>query len=186
MDDADHDHHLAAEALRRDAHAMRNALATVRSVVQLTDDEEVRDALSAAASQLQVSIERAVAAAGIDLSVAADRGPIDLRTLLDLAVRRAAREAGRPVVAPPEWEIDPTDVLVVAPRLERLLADLLHLADGLGAVDRAEDSVTITVRSAPDAVHALERYLVALTHASGCALEVEGPDVQVRIPRSVA
>ncbi len=108
------------------AHALRNHVATLRSVAQLQADPEVAAALSASTRAVQVTIERAVALARVELGAGDVREAIDLATLVTMAMRRARRE-GAPL-EDVHHEFAGTTVDVPGPIAERLLADLLHHA----------------------------------------------------------
>ena len=174
-DDLDHP---GARLLSASAHELRNHVATIRSVVQLVDDEEVVDALDEASRAIQVAVERAVVLARMELGERPDLVSMELSQLCSLASRRAARERGGiiDILMEPGPRVE-----VPGPWAERLLADLLHVGAlvDVRILERVELEFELEHRDAP-----LIDALVALATACGGELDVANDVAVVRLPIS--
>lgn len=120
------DHSVLARLLSGSAHELHNHIGTLRSVVQMQDDPEIAAALGAATRAVQVTVERAVVLARVELGTSGAPEPLDLAALVDLAMQRARSEGATLEDVAHEFE----GVAVVASRTvtERLLTDMLHYA----------------------------------------------------------
>lgn len=121
-----------AHLMAGSAHGLRNHVATLRSVVQLQDDPEVAEALAAATRAVQVTVERAVALARIELGASTTTEVIDLGELVSLALRRARREGVE--LEEVTHTFDAGAVVVPGTVAERLFTDLVHYAGATPAI----------------------------------------------------
>ena len=181
MDPADTTDSPTAALLSAHAHDLRNQLATLRSVGQLLDDEEIRTALVEATSSLQTFVERGVVSARVERGELPQLEPIGLIRLVQLAAARARREGLAGVVSVPDERGD--DLIAVrGPWAERLLADLLHLAAvpelhvaGGPSVGTWQVSCVLD----PARVERWVPYLLRVADASGCELAITGDSAAV-------
>jgi hypothetical protein len=169
-----------AQMVSTHAHDLRNQIATLRSIHQLLDDPEIAEALADAVTTLQVTLERTIAAARIELGTHGDAAPHDLSMLLEMATRRARRE-GCTTLAAEHRAIDSVDVLVPGPLFERLLTDLLWSAQGRPAhVSIAESVATVSCATTDAAVD--RAHLERLAIACGCTLQFQDASATVSVP----
>lgn len=172
---------LVTRMLLGEAHGMRNDIATLRSVVQITDDAEIRDALRDASTGLQITIERVVTAAKLGEQDAIARSPIELRSIVNLAHKRWKRECGGQHEIEVVWS-SVAEVELDAPAmiLERLIVDLMHVA-GTRITISAAAGVTQFVADAGD-VGVLSDYLAALADVCGAQLDSTVTGLRLVIP----
>lgn len=168
-----HDGSTLALLLSGSAHDLRNHIATLRSVVQLQDDPEVADALTASTRALQVTVERSVTLARIELGRAGEAEPLGLAELVALAMRRARREGA--AIEPNEHAFGDLAVAVPGTVAERLLTDVLHYAGPTPSISAAvhdgEADIAIALQDGgvPPGLGAV---LVVLAHACGGRLDL--------------
>ncbi len=174
-----------ARVLSTGAHALRNHVATIRSVVRLVDDPEVAEALDEASASLQLALERAIVLSRVELGERPGSARLELGALVALAERRARREGAHVDAA---TAIDATGagtaIDVPGPWAERLVADLLHHADGgVSYASTADEAVVeIPLRAPPSAP--LDGALVALASACGGSLVLQRSIAVLRLPRA--
>lgn len=167
------------------AHALRNDVATIRSVVALVDDEEVAAALDAASRSILVAVEREIVLARVELREPPTIVDTPIGQLCDYAARRAARE-GVMGVQPAAGDGVDAIVSVPGPWGERLVADLLHHSAGATGIslDGAHVVVEVPLLAAPP--EPLDAALEQLAVACGATLELEAGFARVRLPTVVA
>ncbi|MCW2920796.1 MAG: hypothetical protein JWL76_670 [Thermoleophilia bacterium] len=155
------------------AHDLRNHVATLRSVVQLQEDPEVADALAASTRALQVTVERAVTLARIELGRAGASEPLALAELVALAMRRARREGA--AIESTEHAFDDVVVAVPGTVAERLVTDVLHYAGPtpsiVATVHAGEADIAIALH-AGGVPPGLAAVLIVLAHACGGRLDL--------------
>lgn len=173
----------AAVLVSTEAHALRNHLATMRSIVRLVDDPEVAAALEASSRALLLAIERVIVASRVDLGDAPAIVELGAEELLELARRRATRE-GADLPASTTDAPSPGIVVVPGPWAERLVADLLHLSpDALPSLefDGAVDEIAFTFAPTASMSESLEFAMRRLAGACGGFLHT-GDQLELRLP----
>lgn len=173
-----------ATLVSRTAHELRNHVATIRSVVQLVDEPEVALALRDAISAVQRANERYVALSRVLLDEHPDHVDLAIGDLLDLARQRAHREGAS---ALPEPGAVTTDAVVNVPGTwaERLLADLLHVADGAPPrVEVGDSACVVDVRLASELDESLRAAFELIAAACGGSFAIVADRARVRLPLS--
>lgn len=175
----------AATLLSAEAHALRNHVATLRSIVRLIDEPEVAQALDDSSRELQVALERAIVLSRVELRDAPRQVLLASHELMRIAIRRAGREGAQVHGdAPVEAEFDDVVVEVPGPWAERLVADLLHHADASGPKVAARDSAAVfRFQLARPVAEPLAAALVVLAAACGGALALDADAATLRLPR---
>ena len=177
------DHSVLAQLLSGSAHDLRNHVATLRSVVQLQDDPEVAAALAASTRALQVTVERAVVLARVELGTSGEPEPVDLAALVALAMRRARREGA--ALEAVDHEFGDVSVVAVGTVIERILTDLLHHAGATPAiaatVQGEEVDVAVALHGGGVPV-GLAAVLLVLANASGGRLHLVEDEALLTVP----
>jgi hypothetical protein len=177
-----HDSRPLARLVSSRAHALRNEVATIRSVVALVDDEEVATALDAASRSILVAVEREIVLARLELDEPPTRVDMPIGQLCDYAARRAVRE-GATSLQGATGDGSGSVVSVPGPWGERLVADLLHHAAGAPGISRDGDHVVVSVPLRQVPPEPLDDALVRLAGACGGTLVFEGDEGAVlRLP----
>lgn len=184
MSDSPHvDSRPGARVMSAGAHALRNHVATIRSVVRLVDDQEISQALDEASRGIQVALERAIVLSRVELGTTPDRVQLELSELVELASRRARRE-GATIDHDAGGDGADVPVHVPGPWAERLVADLLHHVAGTPGLAVTHDAAIIEFplleRPAPPLDDALETLAVAC----GGSLEWEDGFAVLHLPRA--
>ncbi len=177
------DHSVLAQLLSGSAHDLRNHVATLRSVAQLQDDPEIAAALGAATRAVQVTIERAVVLARVELGTSGAPGPIDLAALVALAMRRARREGA--ALEHVDHAFDGVAVVASGTVTERLLTDLLHYAGPTPSIastiqgDEVDIAVALHGGGVPGGLAAV---LLVLSNACGGRMHLVEDEALITLP----